>query len=170
MPHLNVEFKARCAEPSRLLHRLVELGAQLQGVDAQTDVYYRAARGRLKLRRGTVESNLIAYERRDAPAARESRVHLAELPSDRSIDAALDAALQREATVTKRRHILWLDNVKFHVDEVAGLGAFVEVEAIDRDGMLGASHLEAQCNRYRQLLGIRDEDLEARSYSDLLSG
>lgn len=80
----------------------------------------------------------------------------------------LDAALERDVLVSKHRHILWLDNVKFHVDQVAELGTFLEVEAIDRDGDLGTEHLRAQCNLYRHLLGVRDEDLEAQSYSDLL--
>lgn len=57
MGHLNVEFKARTAEPERLLARLRQLGAQHQGVDAQTDVYYRTARGRLELRRGNIENS-----------------------------------------------------------------------------------------------------------------
>jgi len=72
--------------------------------------------------------------------------------------------------VDKRRHILWIANVKFHVDDVVGLGTFVEIEAIDRDGGLGEERLREQCERYRQLLGIEDADLEPRSYSDLLRG
>lgn len=36
--------------------------------------------------------------------------------------------------VDKLRHILGIDNVKFHVDEVQGVGAFVEIEAIGRTG------------------------------------
>jgi len=50
------------------------------------------------------------------------------------------------------------------------LGTFVEIEAIDRDGGLGETRLREQCERYRQLLGIEEADLEARSYGDLLRG
>jgi adenylate cyclase class 2 len=168
MGHLNVEFKARTAEPERVLALLEQLGAQEQGLDSQTDVYYRAARGRLKLRRGNIENSLIHYEREDRAGAKRSAVHLAALPDDLDLGHVLDAALERDVVVHKQRHILWLDNVKFHVDDVVGLGTFIEVEAIDQHGTLGAETLHSQCQRYRELLGVEEADLEARSYSDLL--
>ena len=170
MGHLNVEIKARCADPVRVLERLRELGARSQGVDEQTDVYYRVPRGRLKLRRGLIENNLVQYDRADAAAPRESRVRLVPLEPDRALDEALDAALKRDVVVRKTRHILWIGPVKFHLDEVDGLGSYVEIEAIDRDGTHGAEHLHAECSRFMSLLGIADADLEPRSYSDLLRG
>jgi len=102
--HLNVEFKARTAEPERVLALLEQLGAQAQGLDAQTDVYYRSARGRLKLRRGNIKNSLIHYEREDRAGAKRSKVHLADLPDDRALDHVLDAALERDVVVRKQRH------------------------------------------------------------------
>jgi len=166
--HINVEIKARCASPQLALDLLIGLGARLQGVDFQTDVYYRVPKGRLKLRRGTIENNLIHYDRPDVQAPKQSRVHLLAVGTDRALDEVLDAALHRDVVVTKQRHILWLGNVKFHVDEVTGLGSFLEIEAIDRDGTLSSEHLMAQCQQYRQLLDVHDNDLEGRSYSDML--
>ena len=168
--HLNIELKARCPDPDETLTRLLALGARLEGVDAQTDVYYQCRSGRLKLRRGIIENSLISYHRPDEGGGRPSYVELAQLSPDRAIDRVLDAALDRDVVVDKRRHILWIANVKFHVDDVVGLGTFVEIEAIDRDGGLGEERLREQCERYRQLLGIEDADLEPRSYSDLLRG
>ncbi len=131
-------------------------------------MYYRGTRGRLKLRRGNIENSLIFYQRSDQSTAKRSDVHLAALPVDDAIGEVLDAALERDVVVSKQRHILWLGNVKFHVDRVAGLGSFVEVEAIDRDGTIGVERLRVQCEHYRRLLGVREQDMEARSYSDLL--
>lgn len=168
MAFANIEFKARCARPEQVVERLLGLGAELQGVDQQTDVYYRSARGRLKRRRGTIENSLLCYDRPDDAALKPAQVHLAELPTDRAIDKVLDAALDRDVVVSKQRQILWIDNVKFHIDDVASLGSFLEVEATDRDDTLGTERLRAQGEHYKQLLGIADEDLEARSYSDLL--
>lgn len=168
MAHLNVELKARCAQTDGIVQRLLELGAQSRGVDVQTDVYYQVPKGRLKLRRGTIENNLIHYHRSDQHAPKESHVSLVSVDTEHALDDLLDAALDRDVVVTKQRHILWLDNVKFHVDTVAGLGCFVEVEAIDYDGDRGRDALHAQCHDYMHLLGIGVEDLEARSYSDML--
>ncbi len=61
--HLNIELKARCPDPDETLTRLLALGARLEGVDAQTDVYYQCRSGRLKLRRGIIENSLISYHR-----------------------------------------------------------------------------------------------------------
>jgi len=166
--HLNVEFKARCSRPGEVVQRLLDLGARSQGVDVQTDVYYRVPEGRLKLRRGTIENNLIHYRRPDDPEPKESHVSLVPVGDGEALGELLDAALERDVVVTKQRHVLWLDNVKFHVDQVSGLGSFLEVEAIDYDGVRGRDALHAQCWEYLDQLGVRAEDLEARSYSDLL--
>lgn len=168
MGHLNVEFKARCARPDEIVQRLVDLGAQHHGRDVQIDVYYQAAKGRLKLRRGELENNVIHYDRTDGPGPKESHVSLVPLGAERVLDDLLDAALDRDIVVTKRRDIFWLDNVKFHLDSVTDLGSFVEVEAIDYDGDRGSDALRAQCQEYMTFLGIRDEELEDRSYSDML--
>lgn len=168
MVHLNVKLKARCAQPDEIAQRLLELGAQSQGVDVQTDVYYRVAKGRLKLRRGEIENNLIHYDRPDEHAPKESHVSMVTVGSERALDDVLDAALDRDVVVTKQRHILWLDNVKFHIDTVVELGSFLEVEAIDYDGDRGHDTLQGQCHEYMHLLGVGADDLEARSYSDLL--
>lgn len=168
MAHLNVEFKARCDHPDEIVQRLLALGAQSQGVDSQTDVYYRVAKGRLKLRRGEVENNLIHYDRPDTHAPKESQVSMVSADAECALDDVLDAALERDVVVSKQRHILWLENVKFHVDGVAGLGSFLEIEAIDYNGDLGRETLQEQCHKYMHALGVSPDQLEARSYSDML--
>ena len=70
--------------------------------------------------------------------------------------------------VRKKREIYYIDNVKFHIDEVPGLGSFIEIEAgnilVDKT----ESELLDQCNFYLKEFGIKEEDLIAESYSDLL--
>ena len=70
--------------------------------------------------------------------------------------------------VDKKRKIYFIDNVKFHFDTVKELGTFVEVEAIDKDGSIGITELKEQCRLYQELFGIKDDDLMAASYSDML--
>ena len=69
--------------------------------------------------------------------------------------------------VEKRRDIYFIDNVKFHLDEVEGLGTFVEIEAIDYDGTIGSEQLLAQCHTFLTLFDIQPDQLVAVSYSDL---
>ena len=75
-----------------------------------------------------------------------------------------------KVVVDKTRRIYFLGNVKFHFDRVAGLGTFVEVEAIDRDGTIGREILQEQADGFAALFEIRPEDFVAVSYSDLLLG
>jgi predicted adenylyl cyclase CyaB len=172
--HLNVELKARCADPARVREVLDAAGADFRGVDEQRDVYYEAPRGRLKLRRGAIERALIFYERADAAEVKPSRVTMAHLekagePALDDLEGTLAAALGVQTVVEKRREIRFVGNVKFHLDEVPGLGAFVEIEAIEAPDARDEVTLRAQCEAWRTRLGIATADLIADSYSDLVS-
>jgi len=129
-----VELKAGCAYPDEIVHGLLNLGAQPQSVDEQSDVYYRAPTGQLKLRPGEIEHTLIHYNGPDEQAPKESQLNMVAVGSERALDDVLDATVDRDVVVTQHRHILWRDNVKFHVDAIAALGSFLEIEAIYYDG------------------------------------
>ncbi|MEL6191860.1 MAG: adenylate cyclase, partial [Bacteroidota bacterium] len=65
--------------------------------------------------------------------------------------------------------IYFIENVKFHIDEVKTLGSFTEIEAIDNNGSRTEGDLLTQCQYYMELLGINESDLLAQSYSDMIS-
>ena len=167
---LNVEVKARCNRIDEVRRILLEAGAEGRGIDRQADTYFETPRGRLKTREGTIENALIAYERPDIRGARPSDVKLAELSRDaaETTRVILESVLPVKVRVAKRREILYLGNVKFHLDDVEGLGSFVEIEAQSRNGVPDRRTLEAQAVEWRARLGLRVEDLEERSYSDML--
>jgi len=168
MTHLNVEIKARCADPERVRRVLAAVGADCRGTDRQVDTYFRCAAGRLKLREGDIENALIHYARADDAGPKESRVTLFPTAAGSGLGGLLERALGVLVVVRKRREIYFVGTVKIHVDEVDGLGTFVEIEAIDRDGTLGRDRLKEQCEALMERLGVRPDDLVARSYSDLL--
>ena len=172
--HLNVELKARCKDPERVRAILDAAGANFLGVDDQRDTYFKVPHGRLKLRRGTIERALIHYERPNSAGVKPSQVSMARLEDvdERTLDdveAALTKALGIKSVVGKRREIRFVGNVKFHLDEVPGLGAFVEIEAIESAQAGDEAALHAQCEAWRRRLGIEPEDLVAASYSELVS-
>jgi len=188
MPHVNVEIKARCADLDRVRDCLITLGARVVGTDHQIDTYFRVPHGRLKLREGEIENNLIFYARSDEAGPKRSDVSLYATQPGSGLKAVLTSALGTLVTVDKRREIYFVDvgdvevpndpsastrvrdlqNVKVHLDTVEGLGSFVEIEAIDRDGTLGPALLEAQCRVLMAKLGVDAATLVAASYSDLL--
>ena len=166
--HINVEFKAHCENPERVREILTHNGADYKGRDHQIDVYFNVPNGRLKLRKGNIENNLIAYERKDYAGAKQSNVHLVKVEPGGNLEQALTTTLGVKVIVDKQRDIYFIGNVKFHIDEVVGLGSFMEVEAIDSDGTIERKRLQEQCDHYKNLFGIRDEDMISQSYSDLL--
>lgn len=165
---VNVEIKAKCVGHDSARAFMLARDAVHVGVDHQTDTYFRVERGRLKLREGNVEHALIFYEREDRAGPRESRATLFPTEPGTPLKAMLAGALGVLAVVDKRREIWLIDNVRFNLDKVEGLGAFVEIEA-GGVGEEAGMELFTQCKTYQELLGIEEEDLVTVSYSDLLA-
>ena len=164
---INVEIKARCSTPERVRAVLHQRQARFAGLDTQVDTYFRVAKGRLKLREGNIENTLIYYRRQDQSGPKTSDVVLHKTQPGSGLKEILVAALGVLVAVKKQREIYYLDNVKIHIDQVERLGGFVEIEAA---GDENADHdaLLHQCRELMEAFGIREEELVAESYSDLL--
>ena len=165
---LNVEIKARCTDHDAVRSALKRLGSRKVGVDHQIDTYFRVPEGRLKLREGGIENSLIHYERPDQSGPKTSDVLLYRVDPDPSLKAVLSRALGVLVVVDKHREIHFVDNVKIHLDEVDGLGTFLEIEAIDADGSRSEAELQAQCEAFMADFGVKEGDLLDVSYSDML--
>lgn len=166
--HINFELKARHKNIGEAEAILQQQHPLFIGEDHQIDTYFNAANGRLKLRESSIEQALIFYERTNAAAAKQSNVILYQHQPDVSLKTILEASVGVKTVVNKNRKIYFIDNVKFHFDKVEGLGEFLEIEAIDKDGTLGIEKIKAQCQYYQHLLQVRPEDVIAESYSDML--
>ena len=168
MPHINIEIKARTTDQEKIREILKSNNAEFKGVDHQVDTYFKVGSGRLKLREGNIENHLIHYERENKSGPKRSSVLLYKYSHDQNLKEILTTSLGILAVVDKKREIYFIDNVKFHLDNVVGLGTFVEIEAIDKDGSIGNEKLLEQCNYYLNLLNISKDDLLENSYSDLI--
>jgi homotetrameric cytidine deaminase len=167
-PHRNVELKAHDPDPVRTLERAIAAGAEERALLRQRDTYFSVPRGRLKLREEEPGgATLIAYERPDDASERVSDYRLVPIADPDEMRAALTAANGVSAVVVKRRRLLMWQTVRIHLDEVRGLGSFVELEAVAERG--SDLHRErAQVAELRLLLDIRDESLREGSYADAL--
>ena len=168
----NVELKARDPDPARTLERALALGAELIGEIRQRDTYFSGARGRLKLREQDTDGpplfdELIEYSRADSTDPRTSTYRRVPVADAAPLREALHAAYGADVTVTKRRQLLIWEGVRVHLDDVDGLGTFLELEALADPGSdLGAEHDKVE--RLRAELEIADGHLIARSYADLV--
>ncbi len=163
----NLELKARIPDLDAARDRVRALGADRQGVEHQVDQYYQVSGGRLKLRQSSLDgAHLIVYLRPNDVSARVSTFH--RLPVDRPEELAetLAAMFGTGPTVDKEREVWWWNDVRIHLDRVAGLGTFVEFEArLDTIGDQG----EAQrlVDQLTQQLGIESSDLISDSYGEM---
>jgi predicted adenylyl cyclase CyaB len=166
--HVNFECKASCSSLEAAEQKLKEYQPRYIGQDHQVDTYFNVGKGRLKLREGNIEHALIHYERANIAGAKQSNVILYQHKPSGELKQILTTALGIKTIVDKKRRIYFIDNVKFHFDEVQGLGNFLEIEAIDAYDTIGMTMLKEQCSRFAGILGIREEDYLADSYSDML--
>lgn len=164
----NLEIKARCPDLESVRCSARELCGSSGAIELQTDTYFEVAHGRLKLRE--IEKKppvLIAYHRPDTPGARTSGYHLVPVADATLLKAALSDALSVRVVVRKRREIYLWHNVRIHLDEVEGLGNFIELEAVvtpQDDEKVCRSRVEFLCAK----LQIRSEAQMGPSYADLL--
>ncbi len=168
MKVINVEIKAICNDLEKIRRILLERNAKLIGLDHQVDTYYRSSSGRLKLREGNIENNLIWYQRPDQAGPKTSHCVLYKTEKDSALKAILHDAMGVMVVVDKEREIYFIDNIKIHLDQVKGLGTFLEIEAQSEEGDKSEELLHSQCVKLMDELGIRNEDLVNESYSDLL--
>lgn len=165
----NLEIKARGVDFARARRALREVGAVRQARPLlQTDWYFVVPHGRLKLRqrKGERGAELIFYVRPDAERARASNFQ--RLPTD---DAAhlrrlLRAMFEPWVCVRKRRELWLIGDTRIHLDEVNGLGRFLEIEV-----PVGASMADARrmMRLLTERLEIKTSHLLGVSYSDLLA-
>lgn len=164
----NVEIKARIHDRDRLLQRIATLTTAPPVVLEQQDTFFGCDRGRLKLRSmpdGAGE--LIFYDRPDTAGSRESRYEIAPVAAASQLRTVLAAAVGERQTVTKTRQLFHVGQTRVHVDTVAGLGDFLELEVVLRPGQPpGEGHAIAA--ELMASLGVQPADLLDRAYADML--
>lgn len=167
MGFLNVEIKARTNKDDKIRAFLLEHGAEFKGIDHQTDTYFNVQKGRLKLREGNIENNLIYYERVNENGPKNSHFNLIKVTDASGLKEVLKKALGIKIIIRKKREIYCIGNVKFHLDDVPELGKFVEIEAGNMLSDLEERKLQEQCEFYTREFEIEPTDLIAASYSDM---
>lgn len=166
----NIEIKARARAFPRQAALAAELatGGPIELV--QRDTFFRAQRGRLKLREfadGSAE--LIRYERPDTREACASHYDRIPVVDGASLAAVLGEALGVVLVVSKRRTVWFAGRTRIHLDRVEDLGEFIELEVVLAPGEPSAGAI-AEAEALAARLAIAPEDRIAAAYVDLLLG
>jgi predicted adenylyl cyclase CyaB len=165
----NIEIKARIASVESLLPRVVGLADEGPTEIRQDDTFFRCQAGRLKLRDfvdGTGE--LIFYRRADLAGPKES-FYVRSVTSDpEALRECLSLAYGQAGRVVKQRILFMVGRTRVHLDRVARLGDFLELEVVLAENESPEAG-SAEAHELMNKLGIEPAHLIEQAYVDLLS-
>lgn len=165
----NVEIKARVHDPAALRQRAEALASAGPELIEQDDTFFSCANGRLKLRQfGPASGELIFYRRADDPGPKTSFYVRSATAEPATLREALTLAHGQDGRVRKLRTLFLVGRTRVHLDEVEGLGHFMELEVVLADGE-PAQAGEAEARALMQQLGVQADDLVDVAYVDLLA-
>ena len=165
----NIEIKARIAGVQQLLPRAAALAAQPVVEILQDDTFFVCPNGRLKLRAFSPErGELIFYQRADQQGPKESFYVLSPTASPDTLREALTLAWGQAGRVRKRRLLLLVGRTRVHLDQVEGLGDFLELEVVLRDDETADAGVQ-EAHALMAQLGVEPDDLVDAAYVDLLA-
>lgn len=165
----NVEIKAKIARLDVVLNNAQTLVGEAPKLIEQKDVFFHAKNGRLKLRiLGRTHGELIFYQRSDISGPKTSTYRVVETDEPDKLRALLAAAYGEKIIVHKLRHLFTLGRTRIHVDEVTGLGEFLELEVV-LDETEGTAEGEREALELMAKLGIKSQDLVEGAYADMLA-
>jgi predicted adenylyl cyclase CyaB len=165
----NIEIKARVDSIDALVALATAMGCDGPVKIPQDDTFFRCESGRLKLRTfsdGTGE--LIFYRRENDEGPKESHYVRAPSPAPDQLREALSLAYGQIGRVLKNRTLFVAGRTRIHLDNVAELGYFLELEVV----LVDDEPAENGVREARELmtkLGIEPHQLIRGAYIDLLS-
>jgi adenylate cyclase class IV len=172
-PRRNIEIKARCNDLSAAREPAKRAGAEFCTIERQLDTYFRCEGGRLKLRLAETgrlrRAEIVRYNRADTSGPRASSYTVRPVRWPRLTRWWLSTRRGIKVEVLKKREIWLWRGVRIHLDEVEGLGSFVELEAVV-DDIGDESEARRRCMHMIGALGINESDMLENSYCDMKLG
>jgi predicted adenylyl cyclase CyaB len=166
----NIEIKARARNFAELRRGAEALSDSPAQVIPQEDTFFTTTRGRLKLRQLAPDhGQLVYYERTDASGPKRSNYSIFETGDPVGLKNTLSLALGVRGVVRKKRTLYLVGQTRVHLDEVEGLGEFMELEVVLRPGQSDEEG-QAIARDLMARLGVAEEDLLECAYMDLLEG
>lgn len=164
----NIEIKARLRDPAELCRRAAALSDVPVQVIPQEDTFFNIPHGRLKLRvLAPDQGQLIYYERTDTAGPKRSNYFISLTNDPPALKTVLEKSLGIRGVVRKKRSLYLVGQTRIHVDEVEGLGQFMELEVVLRPEQSNAEG-RAIAAELMEKLGVDESDLLEGAYMDLM--
>lgn len=164
----NIEIKARARNFNEIRRRAEQLSDVPVEVIPQEDIFFNTPQGRLKLRILSGDrGQLIYYIRPDQEGPKRSDYHIFDTPDPANLRRVLELAYGIRGIVRKTRYLYLVGQTRVHLDDVDGLGQFMELEVVMQEGQSDADG-QAIAESLMTSLGIERSDLIEGAYMDLL--
>ena len=164
----NVEIKAKVVDPERLRSEAIRIANVSCQSLYQEDVFFRSGSGRLKIRIFSDDlGELIYYERPDTDGVKQSDYQIYRTANPRELRRVLADALGETVTVKKKREVFIAGQTRIHLDEVEGLGAYMELEVVLKPEQTFEEGSRIASDLMREL-GVKESELVPCAYSDLM--
>ncbi len=160
----NLELKVPVHSFRKIKKILIGLKAKYEGLLNQKDVYYKNSRGLLKLRIQNGRQSIIYYDRDETSKNRWSNYEYLVL-SGGNAESFFKKIFNVTAVVEKKRQLFLYDNTRIHLDEVKGLGKFIELETLVINGKADAKR---RFDNTVKILGLDARSQIKKSYGDLI--
>lgn len=165
----NIEIKAHIASVETLALKAAAIADQGPIEIIQDDTFFVCDNGRLKLRAFSKEQGeLIFYRRPDRKGPKESYYLRSPTSEPETLRESLSLAYGQAGRVQKHRTLFMVGRTRVHLDRVAGLGHFLELEVVlaeNEPGEVGVREAHKVMNR----LGVEQSQLIEGAYVDLLA-
>ncbi len=148
---LNLELKIKVESHTKLINALRRINAEKKGILKQKDVYYKTRNGLLKLRIEGSSYTLIKYLRNEK-GKRWSNYELLRLEG-KNPEKYLKDVFDVDTIAEKKRILYLYKNTRIHLDEVKGLGKFLELETL-----LVSTRKDAEA-RFKEIIKLLNLDL-----------
>jgi predicted adenylyl cyclase CyaB len=165
----NIEIKARAKDFDEIRRRAEAVSDKPVEVLPQEDTFFHTPQGRLKLR--VLSGNrgqLIYYTRPDQEGPKRSDYHIFLTSDPENLKRVLDLAYGTRGVVRKTRYLYLAGQTRIHLDDVEGLGQFMELEVVMQEGQSDAEG-QAIAEDLMARLGVAGSDLIDGAYMDLLA-
>jgi predicted adenylyl cyclase CyaB len=164
----NIEVKARARNFAAIKARAQDLSDTPVEVIPQEDTFFNTVQGRLKLRVLSEEKGqLIYYTRPDQEGPKRSDYHISHISDPENLKRVLELAYGIRGVVRKTRYLYLAGQTRIHLDDVEGLGQFMELEVVMREGQSDAEG-QAIAEGLLASLGVERSDLLEGAYIDLM--
>lgn len=164
----NIEIKARARDFTAVKSRAEKLSDTPVEIIPQEDIFFNVSHGRLKLRiLAPDNAQLIYYTRPDQEGPKRSDYHIAHTSDPDNLKRVLELAYGFRGVVKKTRYLYLVGQTRVHLDEVDGLGYFMELEVVMKEGQSDAEGQEI-AEDLMASLGVERSDLLDGAYMDMI--